>query len=251
MKYMGSKNRYAKELLPIILKNRKLGQYYVEPFVGGCNMIDKVNGNRIGNDVNYYLVEMWRALVAGWVPVKFSKDEHRHIRLNKGDYAPHIVGWVGFNCSYSGVFFEGYAGETKTKIGTIRDYQSEAINNVLKQLPSLENVVFENRQYWSMVIPTSSIIYCDPPYEGTSKYKTGEFDHSLFWDWVRNKSNDGNTVFISEYAAPDDFDCIWEKTVKSSLSANGKSGSSKESIEKLFIHKKERFEREPRQVAMF
>ena len=47
MKYMGSKARHAKEMLPIILKDRKEGQWYVEPFVGGCNMIDKVNGNRL------------------------------------------------------------------------------------------------------------------------------------------------------------------------------------------------------------
>ena len=46
MKYMGSKARHAKELLPIILKDRKEGQWYVEPFVGGCNMIDKVTGKQ-------------------------------------------------------------------------------------------------------------------------------------------------------------------------------------------------------------
>ena len=38
MKYMGSKNRIAKYILPIILKDRKEGQWYVEPFVGGANM---------------------------------------------------------------------------------------------------------------------------------------------------------------------------------------------------------------------
>lgn len=41
MKYMGSKNRLAKEIMPIMLKER--GQRtWVEPFVGGGNMIDKV-----------------------------------------------------------------------------------------------------------------------------------------------------------------------------------------------------------------
>ena len=33
----------------------------------------------------------------------------------------------------------------------------------------------------------------------------------------------------------DRFDCIWSKEVKSSLSANGKIGNNKNSIEKLFI----------------
>ena len=62
MKYMGSKNRFAKELLPIILKDRKQNQYYVEPFVGCANMIDKVSGNRIGADANKYLIAMWKGL---------------------------------------------------------------------------------------------------------------------------------------------------------------------------------------------
>ena len=38
MKYMGSKARIAKHILPMILKNRKEGQCYVEPFVGAANI---------------------------------------------------------------------------------------------------------------------------------------------------------------------------------------------------------------------
>jgi DNA adenine methylase len=48
MKYMGSKRRIAKEILPIILKDRKPSQWYVEPFCGGANIIDKVDGKRLG-----------------------------------------------------------------------------------------------------------------------------------------------------------------------------------------------------------
>ena len=58
MKYMGSKWRIAKHILPIILEGRKDGQYYVEPFCGGCNIIDKVPGNRIANDGNPYLIAL-------------------------------------------------------------------------------------------------------------------------------------------------------------------------------------------------
>lgn len=49
MKYVGSKNRYAKYILPIILANRG-DSVYVEPFAGGMNLIDKVSGRRIAND---------------------------------------------------------------------------------------------------------------------------------------------------------------------------------------------------------
>jgi len=50
MIYVGGKTRIAKENLLIILADRKPGQAYVEPFVGGANSIDKVDGIRIGGE---------------------------------------------------------------------------------------------------------------------------------------------------------------------------------------------------------
>ena len=234
MKYMGSKARFSKEILPIILKDRKPEQWYVEPFAGGMNAICEVQGNRIANDIHSHLIQMWRELVGGWIPKKYTREEYKQIRENKGKYPPHEVAWVGFNCSYSGVYFSGFAGETKTKIGTVRDYQTEAIKNVLKQVPKMKGVIFQNKPYYELELPPKSIVYCDPPYEGTSKYKVDEFDHNLFWNWVRNISRQGHTVFVSEYNAPADFKCVWEKEAKSSLSANGKTGCNKVSVEKLF-----------------
>ena len=59
MVYMGSKNRLAKDLLPIITAELKPNQWYVEPFVGGCNMIDKVNHPlKLGSDSNEYLIAL-------------------------------------------------------------------------------------------------------------------------------------------------------------------------------------------------
>ena len=46
MKYVGSKNRLAKELAPIIqsyITDDTKG--YLEPFVGGANIIDKIKPN--------------------------------------------------------------------------------------------------------------------------------------------------------------------------------------------------------------
>jgi len=234
MKYMGSKSRFTKAILPIILQDRTPEQWYVEPFAGGMNVICEVTGNRIANDIHYQLIEMWRELMKGWVPKKYTREEHKQIRENKDNYPPYEVGWVGFSCSYSGVYFGGYAGETKTKIGTVRDYQAEAIRNVLRQVPKMEGVVFENKPYYELEIPANSIVYCDPPYANTSRYKVDDFDHGRFWDWVRSISKQGHIVFVSEYNAPDDFECVWEKKAKSSLSANGKSGGNKTSVEKLF-----------------
>lgn len=233
MKYMGSKARFCKDILQIILKNRQNNQFYIEPFAGGMNAICEVNGNRIANDINFYLIEMWKKICSGWIPQEISKEDYKNIKENKSNYPAYLVGWVGFNCSYSGKWFGGFAGKTQTKIGKIRNYQEEAIRNVLKQAKKMEGVIFENKSFLELEIPKNSIVYCDPPYEGTTKY-ANDFNHDLFWEWVRDISSRGNSVFVSEYSAPSDFECIWQKEAKSSLSANGKIGGNKISIEKLF-----------------
>lgn len=236
MKYMGSKARFAKHILPIILKGRTDTQTYVEPFAGGMNMIDKVTGKRIANDIHTELIEMWKALVCyNWKPPHYTKEQYQQIRTDKNGYEPKVVGWVGFNLSYSGKYFGGYAGQVKTKTGTIRDYQAEAHKNVQKQIEKLKGVVFTNKEYWNLQIPPNSIIYCDPPYQNTTKYSHA-FDHSRFWDWCREKSKQGHKVYISEYNAPDDFVCVWHKDAKSSLSANGLTGGNKISTERLFVY---------------
>lgn len=231
---MGSKARIAKYILPIILKNKKESQFYIEPFAGGMNTICLVKGKRIANDSNYYLVEMWKALIDGWMPKKISREEYHEIKNNINNYPSYLVGWVGFNCSYSGKWFGGFAGETKTKIGTVRDYQNEAIKNVLKQKELMNGVIFSNKSYEQLEIPDDSIIYCDPPYKGTTGY-SDKINYTYFWEWVR-KNASHSTIFVSEYAAPEDFVCVWDKDVKSSLSANGKYGGNKISTEKLFIY---------------
>lgn len=234
MKYMGSKARIAKHILPIILKDRKDGQWYVEPFVGGANMIDKVDGNRIGADSNKYIIAMWQELQKDVKPIMIDKSHYSHIKNNKDLYDDWVVGWAGVACSYSGKWFGGFAGKVNTK-GGVRDYQSEAHDNLRKQLPSLAGVSFVNSSYSDLYIADDSIIYCDPPYHRTTKYKD-DFNHDDFWQWCRDKVAQGHQVFVSEYNAPDDFECIWQQEVKSSLSANGKSGGNKSSIEKLFIY---------------
>lgn len=229
---MGSKARVAKEIADII--NYKNYDCYIEPFCGGCNMIDKIDHpERIANDSNPYLIGMWKELQEGWVPREYSKEEYIEVRDNKELHPDYLIGWIGFNCSYSGKFFGGYAGKVKTKIGTERNYQKEAIKNVLNQIPLIQGVKFYNQNYLQLHVPDDSIVYCDPPYQGTTGYSE-KFNHEEFWDWVRAISKK-STVFISEYSAPKDFKCVWEKSVKSSLSANGKIGGNKNSVERLFV----------------
>lgn len=232
MKYMGSKARYAKELLPIILANRKEGQWYVEPFVGGANMIDKVEGNRIGADYNEYLAEMWKAVSSGWNPPEIITEElYKDIKVNKGNYSKELVAYVGFALSYGAKWFSGYRKDSVGK----RNYSSESYRGAMRQFPLLRNVDFRHSSYQDLKIPDNSIIYCDPPYKNTVEYKAVEsFNHEPFYEWCRHKHKEGRQVFVSEYHMPEDFICVWSKEVNSSLT---KDTGSKKGIEKLFTLK--------------
>lgn len=245
MKYMGSKARIAKHILPIMLKHRKEGQWWVEPFVGGANSITKVHGNRIGADANKYLI----AMLIGLQNNHFREFDHSksHYDLVRNEYnngtnfnfTDFYIGYVGFVASANGRFFDGgYSGISKTKIGTERNYIDESIRGMEKHIPKLKGIDFICANYDCLNIPKDSIIYCDIPYKNTKQYAFSKgFDHTAFWQWCREKAKQGSKVFISEYNAPEDFVCVWKQEVKSSISANGKSGKSKLSVEKLFVHK--------------
>ena len=178
MKYMGSKNRHAKHILPIMLTDRKENQYWVEPFVGGANIIDKVTGNRIGSDINENVIN---ALINIRDNIKdlpknnteFTEEDYKNLQP---DYI--YYGYAGFAYSYSGKWKGGWCRDKEYK----RDYVAESYKNALKQSPLLVNIDFSCVSYDKLSIPPESIIYCDPPYKNTTKY-TSSFDHDKFWQW--------------------------------------------------------------------
>jgi DNA adenine methylase len=236
MKYMGSKARVAKEISAIL--NEELKQnpdYYIEPFVGGANLIDHIlYDKKVAMDSNKYLIGMWKALLNGWNPPEnITKAEYECIRDNKDKYPDEIVAFAGFVATYNAKWFGGYAGIVQTKEGTTRNYYDEARRNILKQVPKLEGVYFINRKYqeFNLAKLKNCVIYCDPPYMNSTQYKD-EFCHTEFWEWVRIVSKT-NKVYVSEYNAPDDFICIWQKELTTTLDKS----SRKVDIEKLFVFK--------------
>jgi len=228
MRYMGSKCRIAKYILPIMLEKRLEGQCWVEPFVGGANLIDKVCGWRIGNDNNFYLIELFKAIQSGWIPPEeCGEEEYNHIKRNKDNYPPYLVGFIGFGCSFGSKFMRGYA-----RSKTTRNFCIQAKNSILKQKENIIGVQFYHGDYKDLKIPSKSLIYCDPPYEGAEKYSTyKKFNHNEFWQWCRDKKSEGHTVFVSEQTAPDDFECIKEVELICKVDARGKATKR---IERLF-----------------
>ena len=227
MKYMGSKNRIAKHILPIILRDRKEGQWYIEPFCGGCNLIDKVTGNRMASDSHFELIEMFRAFQQGWLPPsKVSEDDYQQIKRTVG--VPHLKGYVGFSMSFGAKWFRGYARDPSGGKGC---YSTNAYNNAVKQIPFIKDIDFYHGSYDTFDnYPPNSIIYCDPPYRGTAKYRE-HLDYEHFYQWCRDMKALGHTLFVSEYNMPEDFTCVWEKPVTVNLNNQTKAVKA---IERLY-----------------
>lgn len=168
MKYMGSKARYAKEILEAIMTELPFPNSrsnWVEPFVGGGNMIAKVSkiANRYGNDMNEYVIALLKEVQNGWIPPEYVTEEvYKEMReLSKSKQDSELIkatiGFVGIGCSYSGKWFGGFArnvGKEKPNADvlnkTSRNYCAESKRNILKQVPDIQNVIFTSGDYREM-----------------------------------------------------------------------------------------------------
>ena len=209
MRYLGGKSRIAKHIIPIMLEHRTPGQWFVEPFCGGCSVTALVSGNRIANDLHTPLIAMWQAVQQGWVPPQYvDQIFYNLIRKHPNRYPLPLQAFVGFGCSFGGDYFHSYAHYSKGKLEV-----RYSKNSVLKKAKKMNDVIFTNDNYLDMILPQNSIVYCDPPYANTLGYITKNFDHKKFWNRMRWVTRN-HTVFISEYEAPDDFECIWEREIQ-------------------------------------
>lgn len=237
MKYMGSKSKIAKHIVPIIQSYiyQSNSKAYWEPFCGGCNVIEHIDAKKkFASDNNRYLIELMRHLNdLEFLPRRLSKEQYVRVRdCYKGInnlYPDWYVGAIGFLGSYNGRFFDGgYAAPAGS-----RDYYDESRRNLMKQRDKLNDVEFVCNDYLDWYNIRHWIIYCDPPYRGVKKYRSSvDFDHDIFWDWVRERSKD-NLVLVSEASAPPDFQVVWEQPVIRTIDAKNK----KTAIERLFIWK--------------
>lgn len=240
MKYMGSKARFAKELCPIIenyLVNKK---GYLEPFVGGANLIDKINFHtKYGSDINPYVIAVLKQAQKDVTafPKDITLEQYKDIQHNKDGYEDWLVGFVGFGCSFGSRFFEGYA-RGKQSNGTERNYALETYNNLNKQALNLQGIHFKCCDYKDININIKDwVIYCDIPYNDAKKYSgVSNFNHADFYKWCELMGK-YNTILVSEYNMPDKFKCIWEKETKVLLDSNRKQDDNKNiRTERLFIY---------------
>lgn len=243
MRYQGSKFRHGKQIIQAIEENSDARKdwFLIEPFVGGGNFTMHWDGPSIGYDKCRYAVcclNLIKHLGLYEECIPHHKDdgytEEAYQRWK--DLEPHdnairaaIKGYWGYSLSYGGKFFGGFRRSDK------RDYAKESYSFAKKQSPKIQNSHFYQSDYLDLGlfddIDRDKVIYLDPPYKGTTKYKSESsgFNHNKFWQWTRELSRN-NLVFVSEYDAPDFMEEIWQKPVSTCVSTK----TSKKAVEKLF-----------------
>lgn len=231
MQYMGGKTRVARHIETQILAHKGEATSYLEPFMGSAAVTAKAARHFVhveAGDAMPDLVLMWQALQGGWVPPDVvSPEEYRDLR-NAEPSA--LRGFVGFGCSFGGKWFAGYAKNARGD-----DFAGAAKRGVMKKAGEISGAVLKVADYRDWNPGPDTVVYCDPPYAGTTGYAgPGAFDHGEFWSTVHGWACGGSTVLVSEYEAPAFAAPVWEREVKVSLK---KDDNLRAATEKLFLVK--------------
>jgi|SRR3972149_1076696 len=171
MVYVGSKAKLAKYLVPIIQKyidNNNI-KNYLEPFVGGANIIDKIKcDNKFGCDIHSGLIGIYNAVQNGWMPpLTITENDYNNAKLGKINEP--LRSYIGFAGSYATKYWGGFARSFKADKITPRNIYKERTRNFIKQIPNLFGIKFERRDFLEVSGCDNYLIYCDPPYKNTIK----------------------------------------------------------------------------------
>lgn len=236
MHYLGSKARHADQILAHVLRDRRQGQLYVEPFVGGGNVLNKVpqeQGPRLANDFNPFMIALLKRLSEGWEPrLHITRPEYERLRAEYEQRRFNLAAWtedemadvaaIALGASFGSLWFGSWANDPPDRPG-MRWGQGRAA--CLRDAPGLRGAMFVTGSYeqihenakrvHGLEIPGDAIFYCDPPYRGTTGYdgaavrvEVGEsagkndWKAAPFWRWCDDLVARGHTVFVSEYSGP-------------------------------------------------
>lgn len=241
MQYMGGKARIAKKLTEVMLSMTTERTFYLEPFMGGAWVLAQMAPHfsaPAAGDAMTDVALMWQAVQRGWVPpTEVSREWYE--RLKDGLPSPERA-FAGFGCSFGGKWFGGYAANKRIDGDKViagqsarnYDYAGAAGRSIERKREAVTRTFIDHTDYRNWIPGPASVVYCDPPYDGTTPY-TGAplWDSVTFWATMRQWSAYGATVFVSEYAAPDDWHCVWESETSACLTA---SGNRLRVTEKLF-----------------
>ncbi len=200
MQYLGGKHRLAKGICAILERHRRPGSRFVDVFCGGLSITAGMTGPRLANDGCAPLINLYRAWLDGWRPGPIDEDRYAELKERQDPDDPHTA-FAGFGLSFGGKWFGGFARNSRGY-----DYAGAASRSIDRKLKKCSDVKFSTGDFLSVEIFDGDLVYCDPPYQGTTKYGYFDsFDYEAFKASAERWSELGADVFVSEYRAPDSW----------------------------------------------
>jgi len=229
---MGGKHRLGKLIAATIQELVPTCNRYWEPFVGSGAVTEYITHPNITvSDAHPDLILLWQEIRDGWVCTdefghavwQITKDEYAAWR-NAAPSAERTV--VGFQGSYRRKWF---AGCDNQRLSERRNFSKLFCAKIAKSALRAQILC---GSYSDVCRPAAGdVIYCDPPYAGTTAFKgTFKFDSAVFWQWCTGLADQGVHVFASELQAPDSWQTVFEKQHQNSLARTSKRNQN----EKLF-----------------
>ena len=215
MMYQGSKSRLAKYIVPIINSYTE-NKVFIDACCGGCNIIAnpkyKITAEKkIAYDNNKCLIALLNKFKIDKLDfIDISEEEYNSVKNDKDSYDDWYVGYVGFLSSFGAGFFNGYARDD-TRNRTLGIYRG-----ICKQ--DFTDIEIKQQDLFDLSVK-NAVIYIDPPYKNTKKYKV-EFDYQRFWDKAKELAKH-NIVLVSEQTVPDDVEVLLTKEIKMTMNAKG------------------------------
>jgi len=228
MRYSGGKGHIGKYLSPVILSYPH--QRIIEPFCGGLSMSVLLQP-AICSDASRPLINLLTAVRAGWSPpLVLSEERYKELQMRRSDIDDPEVVYAGFCGSWGGKWWGGYARSHQRQIDPV----GAARRKLLERMQAISQTEILHADYQELPYVSGDVVYCDPPYAGTTDgyAGTGVFDHDAFWDWARRCVERNITVIVSEYTAPLDFDFCF--SIKHVQQLRRKDSARR--VEHLWIH---------------
>jgi DNA adenine methylase len=251
MQYLGGKTLVAKQLAAVMLDYRRPGQEVWDAFCGGLSVAAALeeDGPVYATDVNAALISLYAAVQGGWQPPDVVSRETWTAAKVLPDSDP-LKAFCGFGCSFGGKWFGGYAGP-RSSPKTATHHGGTIMNAVVSSLRMLDRRATDRSMTFAVVDflavaprPIESLIYCDPPYAGTTGYDgVPSFDQDAFRarvaEWSRHTD-----VFVSEYDFPLGA-CIWSAPATLKVSGGTKGPRTERLYRVSSVPEAERYRRPP------
>lgn len=161
---------------------------------------------------------------ASYIEKEFNGNLRKYIKTNQERIKQDYIKW--FSTRNSLIILDKLKNiSSLERLQHLERFQRLQELETLKDLSEILETSQGSYKDFKFPEPDKCVIYCDIPYKGTKEYyhdgKRIEFDHNEFYDWVREKSNQEYSIFISEYECPDDFKEVLSIDFNSSFSSSG------------------------------